>query len=486
MKNEANMLRQKLKQEVYAHARQNLFDYLQLIFPEAVPSGTFIEAKHTKLLAHVAQQVGLGEVRRQLIAVPPRFGKSLVASVALPTWLLGHDPSLKIICASYGEELSRDFALQSRAITMSPIYRSLFPNTRLTGSGSAWNRLETTSGGYRRATSVDGAITGKGADIIIIDDPLKAKDAVYSQAMRDEAYNWITGTLMSRFDKPGEGRIIVLSQRLHTDDLVARLRDDGGWEMLSVPAEAQKPMTFDIGEKELWRLHAGDLIYPERFDHAALAQLKADLGEANYAAQILQDPQALGGAIFKVKDLDIRDVSNVPLHKIEAIYQSWDTAISEEETAAWSVCTTWGIYGQYFALIDVFRERLSYPNLLRAVRAQYDKYKPRAVVVEKASSGFALVQQLHAEGIGWIWPVIPKGSKMERAMHQAPKVEAGRIIIPGKAPWVETFLAELAAFPNGRSDQVDSMTQFLKVFDTGRNHPLFRELKFWRQQRGEA
>src|SRR5690606_20689635 len=124
------------------------------------------------------------------------------------------------------------------------------------------------------------------------------KDAITSQAARDEAYGWINGTLMSRYDKPGDGRMIVLSQRLHTDDLIARLRDDGGWELLSVPAEALTPMELDIGENRPWILNAGDPLFPERFDHKALIQLKADLGEANYAAQILQDPRALGGAIF--------------------------------------------------------------------------------------------------------------------------------------------------------------------------------------------
>jgi predicted phage terminase large subunit-like protein len=288
---------------------------------------------------------------------------------------------------------------------------------------------------------------------------------------------------MSRFDKPGEGRLIVLSQRLHTDDLVARLRDEGGWDLLSIPAEALKPMSLDIGEDRPWTLAAGDLLFPERFDHAALRQLKSDLGDANYAAQILQDPVALGGAIFKVKDIEQIECKHLKLDKFEATYQSWDTAISEAETAAWSVCTTWGVYGKLFGLIDVFRERLSYPKLVSAVYEQRHKHQPRAVFVERASSGIALCQELETKGIKWIHPLKVRGSKLERAMHQAPKIEQRRLVIPGKAPWAETFLSELAAFPNGRSDQVDSMTQFLKVFDTGRNDPLFRELTFWRNQR---
>ena len=171
---------------------------------------------------------------------------------------------------------------------------------------------------------------------------------------------------------------------------------------------------------------------------------------------------------------------------MEAVYQSWDTAISEEETAAWSVCTTWGVEGKRFALIDVFRERLSYPALLKAVRAEYAKYKPRAVFIEHASSGIALLQQLKMEGAEWVQGVKPRASKMERAMFQAPKFEAGRIWMPGKAPWADTYLNEIAAFPNGRSDQVDATTQFLWAFDNYQWHPMFRELRYWSQKHGEG
>lgn len=472
-----------MRQEVLEHARNNLFDYMQLIFPVAVPGGTFIEAKHTKLLARSFEQLAAGETKRMLVAIPPRFGKSFAGSVALATWLLGKDPSLKIICASYADELSRDFALQSRTVMQSQIYRELFPKTRISEAGQALHRLETTMGGYRRATSVDGSITGKGADVIIVDDPLKAKDAVTSEAARNEAYGWITSTLMSRFDKPANGRMLVISQRLHTEDLVGRLRDDGGWKLLSVPAEALKSMTLDIGEKEPWRLEPGDLLYPERFDHEALEQLRRDLGDAAFAAQILQDPKALGGNIFKLKHFQMHDCASFIEEKMEAIYQSWDTAITIEETSAWSVCTTWGVSGKFFALLDVYRQRLTYPDLLKAVKTQYAKYKPRLVIVEQASSGIPLIQQLRQEGNNWVAGIKPKGSKQERAMHQAPKIEAERVLIPSRASWADTFLSEIAAFPAGRSDQVDAMTQFLYAFDVGQNHEAFRELKYWQRER---
>lgn len=483
--NDANAIRQVLREQAYAYARDDLFSYVQLLFSEAQPSGTFLEARHTRVLATALEKVVRGETKRLLIAIPPRFGKSLLASVMLPTWMLGLDPAYKIICASYGEELARDFAVQSRNIMTSAVYRQLFPETALASAGAAMGRLETTAGGQRFTTSVGGALTGKGADLVIVDDPLKAADGISSQAARDTAFSWITGTVMSRFDRPADGQLIVLSQRLHTDDLIARLRDEGGWELLSVPAEALRPMALDIGEKEPWRLAAGDLLFPERFDHAALDQLRRDLGEANYSAQILQDPVALGGSVFKVKDIVIRPCPRFDPAKMEAIYQSWDTAVSEEETAAWSVCTTWGVEGKRFALMDVFRQRLTFPGLLKAAREQYARYKPRAVFIEYASSGIGLVQQLKMEGADWVWGVKPKVSKMERAMFHATKFEDERIWLPGKAPWADTWLNEIASFPNGQSDQVDATTQFLWAFDNWQWHPIFRELRYWRQKHGE-
>lgn len=475
--------RRALRSEVYAAARSHLIDYMQLMHSEVEPAQPFELFRHTRALAHAFQQVARGEVQRLLVAVPPRFGKSLVGSIALPTWLLGWDPSLRIICASYGDELSRDFAMKSRLAMQSSVYQKLFPKTRLATDGSAAHRLTTTMGGYRYSTSVSGTVTGKGADLIIVDDPLKAKDAVYSQAARDEAHNWISGTLASRFDKPAKGRLIVIAQRLHTDDLTARLRDDGGWTLLSIPAEAQYPTELELGDGETWKLAAGDLLFPERFDAKALELVRHDLGEANYAAQFLQNPQALGGTIFKVKHFDVSQCAQFKLEKMERIFQSWDTAISEEQHAAYSVCTTWGVYGKYFALMDVFREKLTYPALLQAALAQFDKYKPAGVLIEKASSGHSLLQDLHARGVTWAHPIKPVGSKTERAMQQAAKIEQGRVLLPGKAPWYETFISEVAAFPLGRADQVDSACQFLKAFDTGRHHPLFRELRFWRDQR---
>jgi hypothetical protein len=180
--------------------------------------------------------------------------------------------------------------------------------------------------------------TGKGAHLIILDDPFKAAEAA-SDAVRNSVYDWFKGSLMTRFDNPAEGAVIVVMQRLHQDDLVGRLRDKGGWEYLAMPGECFERTVYDLGDGESWTLNPGDLLYPERFNRTALDQLALDLGEAQYNAQILQRPSPPGGALIKLKHFQRYET---PPHYFEAIVQSWDPAVVDTETAAFSGCTTWG------------------------------------------------------------------------------------------------------------------------------------------------
>ena len=182
--------------------------------PVIAPGVPFEDARHFRVLATALEKVVRGEIQRLLIAIPPRHGKSIFASVILPCWILGLDPSAKIICASYGDHLAKDFSIKSRDILRSSAYRGVFPGTELEPGGAALDELRTTRKGYRLATSVGGVVTGKGADYVIVDDPIKAVDAA-SVVTRNSAYDWYKTSLLSRFDKPGEGRQIVTMQRLH-------------------------------------------------------------------------------------------------------------------------------------------------------------------------------------------------------------------------------------------------------------------------------
>ena len=250
---------------------------------------------------------------------------------------------------AHGMVHTKDFSNRFRDLLWSPQYQAIFPGMQIDAGGASLAEVRTSAKGYRLATTVQGPATGKGAHFIIVDDPCKAAEAA-SESTRNAVYDWFKGSLMTRFDKPAEGAMVVVQQRLHQDDLIGRLRDEGGWDYLEMPGECVERQVYDIGDGENWVFNPGDLLFEERFNRAALNQLFWDLGEGPYNAQILQRPSPPGGALFKLKHF--QRYETLPKY-YEAIHQSWDPAIVDTETAAFSVCTTWGIIGRKLYLIDV-------------------------------------------------------------------------------------------------------------------------------------
>ena len=464
MYGDPNEFRRHKRELARAHARTSLYGFYRLVFPALAPEASFSSAPHFRVLARALEKVGTGDTRRLLIAIPPRHGKSIVASVALPAWILGRDPTRKIICASYGDQLSKDFSTRFRDLLRSPNYEAIFPGMQIDAGGASLAEVRTSAKGYRLATTVQSPATGKGAHFIIVDDPFKAAEAA-SESTRNAVYDWFKGSLMTRFDKPAEGAMVVVQQRLHQDDLIGRLRDEGGWEYLEMPAECVERQVYDLGHGESWTFNPGDLLFEERFNRAALEQLYWDLGEGPYNAQILQRPSPPGGTLFKLKY--IQRYETAPKY-YEAIHQSWDPAIVDTETAAFSVCTTWGIIGQKLYLLDVLRKRLDFHKIEPAILHMKEKYNASSVVLEVAGVGIAIGDALvkRPGARTWLHPHDPKLGKLERAIAQTPKIERKRVHLPVSAPWLETFESEVATFPNSKyADQVDSMVQFLHSLD---------------------
>jgi predicted phage terminase large subunit-like protein len=456
--------RHRQRERIRALARERFFAFYRLQFPTLAPEATFSGANHFRVMARALERVANGEARRLLIAIPPRHGKSLFASVAFPAWLLGRDPTRKIICASYCDQLSRDFSNRFRDLMWSDAYRALFPDAVIAPNGASLSEVRLTSMGYRLATTVQGPATGKGAHFIIVDDPFKAVEAA-SDSVRNGVYDWFKGSLMTRFDNPAEGAVVVVMQRLHQDDLIGRLRDEGGWEYLAMPGEFFEKTVYDLGDGENWICNPGDLLYPDRFNRNALDQLQFDLGEGPYNAQILQRPSPPGGALIKLKHF--QRYETLPPY-FEAIVQSWDPAVVDTETAAFSVCTTWGILGRKLYLIDVLRKRLEFHKIEPAIVHMKEKYNAGCVVLETAGVGRAIGIALNkrADASRWLCPYDPALGKVERAIAQTPKIERKRVYLPVSAPWLETFEAEVASFPMSKyCDQVDSMVQFLYLLD---------------------
>ena len=400
----ASLVRSAIRNHIHQACRADLHTFSRLALPVIAPGEPFEEAHHFRVLATALEKVVRGETQRLLIAIPPRHGKSIFclggsALLDPGTGSIGQD-HLRLLRRPAGER----FSVKSRDILRSSAYRGVFPGTELEPGGAALDELRTTRKGYRLATSVGGVVTGKGADYVIVDDPIKAVDAA-SVVTRNSAYDWYKTSLLSRFDKPGEGRQIVTMQRLHMDDLIGRLRDDGGFTVLEMPGEAVERQVFDLGHGEQWEFRPGDLLYPERFPAKALDRLKSDLGEAGYNAQILQRPVPPGGALLQLKHF--QRYSQMP-SIAELVVQSWDPAFVDSETAAYTVCTTWAIYGRKAYLLDVLRQKLKYPSLEPTILHMKEKHKATFVFLETAGFGKAIgnqLIQLPGYASGWFRPI---------------------------------------------------------------------------------
>lgn len=462
----AHAQRAQARDAIHADCRKNVYFFFRAMFAILAPGQPFIDARHFRVIATALQKVVAGEIKRLAIAVPPRHGKSVLGTVVLPAWLLGQDPRLKIICASYADVLAKGFATQSRDLMRAAAFQATFPGTTLAQGGSALEELRTTQKGYRLATSVGGVVTGKGADFIVVDDPLKAIEAS-SENARQSVFDWMTQSLMSRFDKPTEGRMIVIMQRLHQDDPIGRLMAQGGWTLLELPGEAWKRQELDLGGGKVWTFEPGDLLFPERFKHEDLKLLKEELGEAGYNAQILQRPLPPDGNLFKMSWF--RQYDEPPARKaLERVIQSLDPAFMDGETNAYTVCTTWGIAGRKLYLLDVLRRRMKFPELVASVLTERKKHKAAQVIVENAGVGQILIQELekHQYPDYWLLHHTPDASKLARAEGQTAKIERGRVHLPKSAPWLEAFEQEVALFPHSKyADQVDSLSQFLRALD---------------------
>lgn len=441
--------------------RRTYFEYFLIeVFQTLHPSAPPLDlAWYLQAICHALAETNEGNVKRLVITVPPRHLKSITVSVALVAWNLGHDPTLKIMVASYSQELARLHAQHTRTVMQSEWYKRDFPGTVLAGNRAL--ELETTAGGVRKAVSVRGSITGFGADLIIVDDCMKADDA-RSPVMRAETRDWLDHTLLSRLNDKANGIIISIQQRLHEDDLAAYMLEKG-YAHLNLPAIAEKEEQIAIGPGVMHHRSVGDLLDPMREDKATLDQLRRDLGPVAFSAQYQQDPVAPEGNMIRMEWFGTYDEAP-ERHQFLKVVQSWDTGMTDAPTSDYSVCTTWGFERNTskWYLIDVQRHRLAYPDLKRAVIRLQHQYRADKILIEEAGSGYALWQEMRVSGAFVPIMIKPTVHKEERFNGCLGEVEAGHILLPTSALWLEDFCRELRAFPNGRhDDQVDSFSQFV-------------------------
>ncbi len=448
---------------INARLRQDFRSFLTMGFAHLHPgSPPLDDAWYLRAMCHALTQVFEEKERRLVINVPPRHLKSITTSVAWVAWILGHNPRARIMVASYSEDLSRQHAELCRQLMEEPWYKALFPATRLSRPGRLLD-LRTTRGGMRKAVSVGGSVTGHGADIIIIDDCMKAEDAT-SLARRDELHNWYSATLGTRLNNKLTGAIVSIQQRLHEDDLPAKLLLYG-FTHLNLPAVAEKNERIAIGLGRYHRRRMGDLLDPDREPQQVLDELRMQLGPQAFSAQYQQAPTPPDGDMVKWEWFS-QSYDNVCDPEVyDHIIQSWDTASGLSQSADWSVCLTFGAIDGKWCLLEVWRGRVAMPDLIRKAKQLKAKWHPSKILIEYADSGRGLFQTLREDLVGeraTLFPVKPDINKATRLNIVTPYLERGEIVLPYTAPWLPDFSREILAFPNGRhDDQVDALSQFL-------------------------
>jgi predicted phage terminase large subunit-like protein len=449
------------EQEILAdreEARRSFMAFVKKVWP------SFIEGSHHKRMAKAFERVARGECKRLIINMPPRHTKSEFASYLLPAWFLGNFPEKKVIQTSHTAELAVGFGRKVRNLVDQDVYTEIFPGVGLQADSKAAGRWNTNKGGDYFAIGVGGAVTGKGADILIIDDPHSEQEAAMAASnpeIYDKVYEWYTSGPRQRL-QPG-GSIVIVMTRWAARDLTGQVvksaaqRSGEEWEVIEFPAI----------------LPSGNPLWPQFWSLEELAALREELPNSKWQAQYQQNPIGNESAIIKRDWWKWWDKDNPP--QCDYILQSWDTAFEKTQRADYSAGTTWGIFNceeDNFApniiLLNTYKKRVEFPELKRDVLREYNEYEPDSLIVEKKASGAPLIYDLRAMGIPVQEYTPGKGQdKIARLNSVSDIIASGKVWVP-QTRWAEELVDEVAAFPSGEHDDlVDATTLALMRFRQG-------------------
>ena len=421
----------------------------------------FIEGYHHRVIAKKLELVAQGKLKRLIINMPPRHSKSEFASYLMPAWFLGRNPKLKIIQATHNTELAVRFGRKVRDLLDDPAYKEIFPKTGLKEDSKSAGRWSTSVGGEYFAAGVGAAVTGRGADLFIIDDPHSEQDAL-SETAFDHAYEWYTSGPRQRL-QPG-GSIILVMTRWGKKDLTGRLLAAQGGDAMSDQWEVVEFPAILPSDKALW---------PEFWEKDALLSIKASLPVAKWSAQWQQQPTSAESAIVKREWWKMWEKDDIP--PVKYIMQSYDTAFSKKESADYSAITTWGVFQpeeggpDNIILMAAERGRWNFPELKEHAYKEYEYWEPDMVLIEAKASGTPLMDELRHRGIPALSYSPNKGNDKITRMHMAaPMFEAGRVWAPANKKFAEEVIEEVASFPYGDHDDFcDSMTMAILRFRQG-------------------
>jgi len=449
------------EQEILAErekARESFMAFVKKVWP------SFIEGSHHKRMAKAFERVARGECKRLIINMPPRHTKSEFASYLLPAWFLGNFPEKKVIQTSHTAELAVGFGRKVRNLVDQDVYTEIFPGVGLQQDSKAAGRWNTNKGGDYFAIGVGGAVTGKGADILIIDDPHSEQEAAMAASnpeVYDKVYEWYTSGPRQRL-QPG-GAIVIVMTRWAARDLTGQVvksaaqRSGEEWEVIEFPAI----------------LPSGNPLWPQFWSLEELVALREELPNSKWQAQYQQNPIGNESAIVKRDWWKWWEKDDPPV--CDYVLQSWDTAFEKNNRADYSAGTTWGIFNceeDNFApniiLLNTYKKRVEFPELKRDVLREYNEYEPDSLIVEKKASGAPLIYDLRAMGIPVQEYTPGKGQdKIARLNSVSDIIASGKVWIP-QTRWAEELVDEVAAFPSGEHDDlVDATTLALMRFRQG-------------------
>ena len=428
-------------------ARRRLPDFLALLLP------SYERAAHLDLLADHLEALERREIARLLVQMPPRHGKTLHVSQALPAWWLGRHPSDSIILASYAAELAEANSRRARGFLLDP--RWPFPDVRVSPESGAVGRWNTTARGGLIAAGVGGGLTGFGADLLVVDDPVKDRAEADSEAVRESVWKWWTEVALTRL-QPGAVVLLTMT-RWHEDDLAGRILASPGadeWEVLSLPALAE-------GDDPLGR-EEGEALWEAWFPADRLEALRSEIGTRAFLALYQQAPTSEEGSTFRREWLAGRyqELPRAGLRVVAGVDSSFGKGVASDFSAIVTVAAD----ERYLYVLDVARGRWEFNDLLAAIRREAAAWSPSVVLVEDSAAGQSAVQELRRSTRLPIVAVKPQGSKIARAESVSPLFESGRVLFPAQAPaWRDELIEELASFPTGRNDdQVDALVYTLE------------------------
>lgn len=450
--------------------------FIKRTFYSLSPSDELMNNWHISMLSHALEMIYEKKVKRLIICMPPRYLKSVCVSVAFPAWVLGNDPSKKIIVASYAMPLAEKLSIDTKSIILEPWYKEFFTETQIHDKVKNKRKFMTTKNGFRLATSIHGSLTGEGGDILIADDPQKPLDCM-NKKYREKTYNWLLNTFFSRLNNKKNGAIIIVMQRLHNEDLVGKLTENklqgkifekaNGWHVLNLASIAEKDEEFR---------KSGDVLNEKTESLDIIQKIQKQIGEYFFASQYQQKPKRSKGLIKKSQILFYNeDVASIMQ---SGIFLSIDCAFKTGENNDFTAITLWATNKSTVILCDVISIKMELQKIQATIDSIIKKYSVLQIIIEDKASGISLIQALKKKYFSKIVAINVTNNKEIRFCSALPYLESGQVMFAKNIN--EIAIRQILEFPNGKHDDiVDSISQFINwyfIYKKEYTSPIIREL----------